>query len=143
MERFEDLLRKHEVKINQSTAMICLSELFIIAVIFALDVYGVFTVYSYATEVIWKIALAFLLCFPTILVKLLRAEGGWVKYAIMTCSVLASGLSYIIFNAQALLLFAFPTAPAFFPWPQCWAPISSPAICCCRPCSATALASIM
>ena len=127
MERFEDLLRKNEVKINQSTAMICLSELFIIAVIFALDVYGVFTVYSYATEVIWKIALAFLLCCPTILVKLLRAEGGWVKYAIMTCSVLASGLSYIIFNAQALLLFAremfgpetqIRMRPSYFPFTE-------------------------
>ena len=110
MERFEDLLRKNEVKINQSTAMICIWELIIIAVIFALDVFGVFTVYSYATEIYWKIALALLLCSPLILVKLIGAEGKWVKYVIMTCSVLASGLSYIIFNAQALLLFAFPTA---------------------------------
>ena len=46
MERFEDLLRKNEVEINQSTAMICIYELLIIAIIFALDVYGVFTVYS-------------------------------------------------------------------------------------------------
>ncbi len=110
MERFEDLLRKNEVKINQSTAMICIWELMIIAIIFAMDVYGIFTVYSYATELYWKIALVLLLCIPGILVKLLGAEGRWVKYVIMTCSVLASGLSYIIFNAQALLLFAFPTA---------------------------------
>ena len=110
MERFEDLLRKNEVKINQSTAMICIWELFIIVIIFAMDVYGIFTVYSYATEVYWKIALALLLCIPFLLVKLIGAKGSWVKYVIMTCSVLASGLSYIIFNAQALLLFAFPTA---------------------------------
>ncbi len=110
MERFEDLLRKNEVEINQSTAMVCIYELAIIAIIFALDVYGVFTVYSYATENYWKIGLALLLCIPAILVKLLGVKGRWVKYAIMTCSVLASGLSYIIFNAQALLLFAFPTA---------------------------------
>ena len=110
MERFEDLLRKNEVKINQSTAMICIWELMIIAIIFAMDVYGIFTVYSYATELYWKIALVLLLCIPGILVKLLGAEGRWVKYVIMTCSVLASGFSYIIFNAQALLLFAFPTA---------------------------------
>ncbi len=110
MERFEDLLWKNEVEINKRTAMICLYELLIIAVIFSLDVYGVFNVYSYATEFWWKIALAFLLCLPFILVKIMKAEGRWVKYAIMTCSVLASGFSYIIFNAQALLLFAFPTA---------------------------------
>ena len=110
MERFEDLLRKNEVEINQSTAMVCIYELAIIAIIFALDVYGVFTVYSYATENYWKIGLVLLLCIPVILVKLLGVKGRWVKYAIMTCSVLASGLSYIIFNAQALLLFAFPTA---------------------------------
>ncbi len=110
MERFEDLLRKNEVEINQSTAMVCIYELIIIAIIFALDVYGVFNVYSYATQNYWKIGLVLLLCIPAILVKLLAAKGRWVKYAIMTCSVLASGLSYIIFNAQALLLFAFPTA---------------------------------
>ncbi len=110
MERFEDLLWKNEVEINRSTSMICLYELFVIAVIFALDVFGVFNVYSFATEVYWKIALVFLLCFPFLLVKLIGAKGRWVKYLIMTCSVMASGLSYIIFNAQALLLFAFPTA---------------------------------
>ncbi len=110
MERFEDLLRKNEVKINQSTAMLCLYELLIIAVIFALDVFGVFNVYSYATQLYWKLALVVMLCFPFFLVRVIGAEGRWVKYVIMTCSVLASGLSYIIFNAQALLLFAFPTA---------------------------------
>ena len=110
MERFEDLLRKNEVEINQSTAMICIYELIIIALIFALDVFGVFNVYSYATEVYWKVGLVCLLCIPAILVKLIGAKGQWVKYAIMTCSVIASGFSYIIFNAQALLLFAFPTA---------------------------------
>ena len=110
MERFEDLLRKNEVKINQSTAMLCLYELLIIAVIFALDVFGVFNVYSYATQLYWKLALVVMLCFPFFLVRVVGAEGRWVKYVIMTCSVLASGLSYIIFNAQALLLFAFPTA---------------------------------
>ena len=110
MERFEDLLWKNEVKINQSTAKLCLYELLIIALIFALDVFGVFNVYSYATELYWKIALVALLCLPFFLVRVIGAEGAWVKYVIMTCSVLASGLSYIIFNAQALLLFAFPTA---------------------------------
>ena len=110
MESFEDLLWKNEVEINKSTAMLCLHELVIIGLIFALDVFGVFNVYSYATELYWKIALVFLLCFPFLLVKLLKAKGRWAKYIIMTCSVLASGLCYIIFNAQALLLFAFPTA---------------------------------
>jgi signal transduction histidine kinase len=110
MERFEDLLWKNEVKINQSTAMICIWELAIIAAIYAMDVFGLFTVYSYATELYWKVGLVLLLCLPAVLVKLIGAKGRWVKYVIMSCSVLASGLSYVIFNAQALLLFAFPTA---------------------------------
>ncbi len=110
MERFEDLLWKNEVEINKSTAMICIYELAIIAIIFAMDVYGIFNVYSYATQMYWKLLLVLVLCIPFILVKLLNARGRWVKYVIMTCSVIASGLSYVIFNAQALLLFAFPTA---------------------------------
>jgi signal transduction histidine kinase len=110
MERFEDLLWKNEVEINKSTAMICIYELAIIAIIFAMDVFGVFNVYSYATQLYWKVLLVLVLCFPLVLVKLLNVRGRWVKYVIMTCSVIASGLSYIIFNAQALLLFAFPTA---------------------------------
>ena len=110
MERFEDLLRKNEAEINHSTSWLAICELLVIAAIFAMDVFGLFNVYSYATQISWKIALVILLCLPTLLVKGLHASGGWVKYVIMTCLVLASGLCYVIFNAQALLLFAFPTA---------------------------------
>lgn len=110
MDSFKKLLLKNEKQINFSTSLICLAELVVVTLIYVMDSLGWFTVYSYATQLYWKIALAGVLILPAILVRALRLEGRWLKYVIMTCSVLASGLSYIIFNAQALLLFAFPTA---------------------------------
>ncbi len=90
--------------------MICLYELGIIALIYVLELFGVFGVYSFATQYHWKIALVTVLCLPPFLVLVCSIRGRWVKYLIMTCSVSASGLCYVIFNLQALLLFAFPTA---------------------------------
>ena len=110
MDSFKKLLLSNEKQINLSTSLICLAELVVVTVIYVMDILGWFTVYSYATQGYWKIALVAVLALPAILVRALRLEGRWLKYVIMTCSVLASGLSYIIFNAQALLLFAFPTA---------------------------------
>lgn len=110
MERFQNLLLNNEMQINRRSSLVCLCELLIVAVIFALDILGIFKIYSYATQLYWKALLAAMLCLPALLVHVFRLEKRWVKYAIMTCSVLASGLCYIVFNAQALLLFAFPTA---------------------------------
>jgi len=110
MDSFKTLLLSNEKQINLRTSMICLTELLIVTIIYVMDALGWFTIYSYATQYYWKIGLVAVLVLPAILVRVLRLEGRWIKYVIMTCSVLASGLSYIIFNAQALLLFAFPTA---------------------------------
>ncbi len=108
--QYEELRLKNEYQINESTAMICLYELGIIALIYVLELFGVFGVYSFATQYHWKIALVTVLCLPPFLVLVCSIRGRWVKYLIMTCSVSASGLCYVIFNLQALLLFAFPTA---------------------------------
>jgi signal transduction histidine kinase len=107
---YEELRLKNEFQINESTAMICLYEMGIVALIYLLELVGVFGVYSFATQIYWKVALVSVLCLPPFLVLVCRVRGRWIKYLIMTCNVLASGLCYVIFNIQALLLFAFPTA---------------------------------
>lgn len=109
-ERYQEQLLSNERQINYAAANVCLYQLAIISAIYAMDVFGLFTVYSYATQDYWKLALLFTLCIPALLVHICEFKGRWVKYAIMTSSVIASGFSYVIFNAQALLLFAFPTA---------------------------------
>ena len=109
MERYLELLVKNEEQINIRTAYISLYELSIILVILVLNNLKVFQIYSYANTPIWKLSLAFMLILPVILVKLMRFKGPWVKYIIITCSVFASGLSYIIFNMQATLILIFPT----------------------------------
>lgn len=103
------LREQSEGRINRSSSKVILWELGVMLMIYVLDVLGVFRVYSYATELYWKLALAVLLLLPAVLVRVLHCEGRWVKYAIMSCSVLASGLSYVIFNVQAQLLFVFPS----------------------------------
>ena len=112
MERYELLLIKNERQINRRTAMICIYELCVIGVVLLLDYLRLFTTYSFAEEPVWKCVLAVLLLLPAGMVFLLRLEGKWVKYGVMVCSVLASGLCYIIFNAQASLILLFPTVLA-------------------------------
>ena len=109
MDRYQSFLHKSELEINRSSSNISLWELLVMGFIFILDVMKVFTVYSFATQIYWKLALALLLIIPWLLVRVFKLEGKSVKYWVMTCSVLASGLSYIIFNIQAQLLFVFPT----------------------------------
>lgn len=109
MERYESMLLKNEQQINRSTAMLCIYELLLIAVVMLLDSLQLFINYSFADDLTWKLALMVLLLLPFAVVRLLRQDGKWVKYFIMVCSVLASGLSYIIFNAQATLLLLYPT----------------------------------
>ena len=44
VERYEELRLKNEFQINESTAMICLYELGIVALIYVLELFGVFGV---------------------------------------------------------------------------------------------------
>lgn len=112
MERYALLLLRNERQINRRAARICLYELGVIMIVLLLDACGVFTAYSFAREQVWKLALCAILCLPVAVVDWLRQEGRWVKYVIMLCSVLGSGLCYIIFNVQASLLLIFPTVLA-------------------------------
>ncbi len=52
------------------------------------------------------------LLLPTLLVNVLKIEKSWVKYAVLTCSVIASGLSYAAFTFQLMLILIFPTVVA-------------------------------
>jgi signal transduction histidine kinase len=109
MERYMELLKANEEQINVRAAYILIYELCIITVILLLNGFKVFTLYSYATAPIWKISLGLLLIMPAILVCFIGLKGLWIKYFIITCCVLASGMSFIIFNTQAILIFIFPT----------------------------------
>ncbi len=112
MERYESMLLKNEQQINRNTAMLCICQLGLVAVVMLLNRLGLIARYSYADDLSWKLVLVAVLLLPAGVVWLLRREGKWVKYFIMLCSVLASGLSYVIFNAQATLLLLFPTVLA-------------------------------
>ncbi len=109
MERYEQLLSKNEEQINSHAALISVYELGVIMVIMLLNSAGIFQLYSYATGLIWKEMAALSLSLPFIAVTLFRLRGKWIKYLIMTCSVTASGLCYLVFNRQAELLMLFPT----------------------------------
>ena len=109
MDRYGSLLLDNERDINRRTSMISVYELCVVIVVYLLDDVGLFTIYSFATHFIWKAVLVAVLLLPWLLTWAAGIEGKWLKYIIMTCSVLASGLCYIIFNVQAMLLLLFPT----------------------------------
>jgi signal transduction histidine kinase len=52
------------------------------------------------------------LLLPTLIVDVLHIEKPWVKYAVLTCSVIASGLCYAAFTFQLMLILIFPTVVA-------------------------------
>lgn len=109
MERFKQLLVRNEEQINTRVSLLLVYELGIMCMIMLLNEFGIFQLYSYATSIVWKEIAAAALVIPFIAINVFHVKGAWVKYLNITCSVIASGVCYLIFNRQAELLFLFPT----------------------------------
>ncbi|MEG1278712.1 MAG: LuxR C-terminal-related transcriptional regulator, partial [Cellulosilyticaceae bacterium] len=74
---------------------------------------NVFDIYPYIINSF--IAASFIpLILPTVLVNVLHKDGKWVKYVIVTCIIVFTGIAYVIFTFQTVLLFVIPSIISAF-----------------------------
>ena len=111
MEAYKELLEKNEAAVNRLASRVSRIELYIMIVIGILCKYYVMYVPGFTLGRMLVLILAPLLL-PTLVVDVLHFEKPWVKYAVLTCSVVASGLCYAAFTFQLMLILLFPTVVA-------------------------------
>lgn len=74
---------------------------------------GVFDVYDYMING-FIIAATMPLLLPTIVVRLLHVDKPFVKYILITCVVLVTGVAYVVFTFQTVIIFVIPSIIATF-----------------------------
>jgi hypothetical protein len=84
--------KKNEAAVNKLASRVSRIELYIMILIGILCKYYVMYVPGFTLGRMLTLILAPLLL-PTLIVDVLRVEKPWVKYAVLTCSVIASGLA--------------------------------------------------
>lgn len=111
MEAYRELLKKNEAAVNRLASRVSRIELYIMILIGILCKYYVMYVPGFTLGRMLTLILVPLLL-PTLIVDVLRVKKPWVKYAVLTCSVIASGLCYAAFTFQLMLILLFPTVVA-------------------------------
>lgn len=111
LEAYRELLKTNETAVNRLASRVSRIELYIMILIGILCKYYVMYVPGFTLDRMLTLILAPLLL-PTLIVDVLHVEKPWVKYAVLTCSVIASGLSYAAFTFQLMLILLFPTVVA-------------------------------
>ncbi len=111
MEAYKELLRANEAAVNKLASRVSRIELYIMILLCVLCIYRVMYVPGVTLERMLRLILVPLLL-PTLLVDVLKIRQWWVKYAVLTCSVIASGLCYAAFTFQLMLILLFPTVVA-------------------------------
>jgi DNA-binding CsgD family transcriptional regulator len=109
----EDIYRKNEQEANEFVSG-AIRVLLIFAFIFAIFCWiGIFSIYNYMVNGFLLTSLIPLVL-PTILVNLLHINGKWLKYCLILCVVLVTGVAYVIFTFQAVIIFVIPSILATF-----------------------------
>ncbi len=111
LEAYRELLRANEAEVNKLASRVSRIELYIMILVCILCIYDVMYVPGVTLDRMLKLILVPLLL-PTLIVDVLRVKRPWVKYAVLSCSVIASGLCYAAFTFQLMLILLFPTVVA-------------------------------
>lgn len=111
MEAYRELLKKNEAAVNRLASRVSRIELYIMILIGVLCKYYVMYVPGFTLDRMLVLILGPLLL-PTLIVDVFKVSKPWVKYAVLTCSVVASGLCYAAFTFQLMLILIFPTVVA-------------------------------
>ena len=111
LDAYRELLRENEAAVNKLASRVSRIELYIMIILCILCIYRVMYVPGVTLERMLKLILVPLLL-PSLLVDVFRINKPWVKYAVLTCSVIASGLCYAAFTFQLMLILLFPTVVA-------------------------------
>ena len=68
----------------------------------------VFDVHPHLVNVL-IITVVILLIIPVILIDFMHIESSWVKYVILSCMIMVTVITYVIFTFQAVILFVIPS----------------------------------
>ncbi|BCZ45598.1 two-component sensor histidine kinase [Clostridium gelidum] len=108
MSQFDELLWKNEIETNKTVSKSMRIVLYFYFIAGFLNLIHVFdTVQN--VMIIMNVLLIIPLLLPTILVDILHMKKFGVKYIILTCAVIATGICYAILTFQTILMFIIPT----------------------------------
>jgi len=106
-----ELLRENERSANKAAANVMRITILVFVAVVILDVLGIFVVDLSVMITAFAIS-ALLLLAPSLIVNVLKSNGGWVKYVIVLCAVLFTTIVTVTMAWHAVLLFIYPIAIA-------------------------------
>lgn len=108
-----ELYKKNEIETNETVSN---TILLVLGFIFTMGIFcwtGIFDIYNYIING-FILASVIPLILPIILVNVLHINKRWVKYVIITCVVIVTGISYVFFTFQTVIIFIIPSIIATF-----------------------------
>lgn len=102
------LYNQMEQQVNEKAAQATRILLYLEATVYLLDHFQIFNVSPGVMDALLLSTIIPLLL-PTILINFLHLNKIWVKYAIVTCIAIATGMFYIVLTFQTVLLFVLPS----------------------------------
>ncbi len=101
------LLKENERSAEKAAAKVMAITAAIFVLVPILDIVGIFVVDLITIFIAFIVGSVFLLI-PTIIVRVAKATGNWVKYVIVTCSIMFTMVLTITLSFHAVLLFVYP-----------------------------------
>lgn len=108
-----ELYNKNEAETNETVSRSILVLFGFVIIIGVFCWTGIFDVYNYMINGL-ILASSLPLVLPTIIVNIFHIDKPWVKYVIITCVVLVTGFSYVVFTFQTVIIFVIPSIIATF-----------------------------
>lgn len=109
----EEIYRKNEAETNEFVARAIRLILLFVLLFGILCWTRVFDIFDYMINGFILSSLVPLVL-PTVLINLLHISQNWVKYVLILCVVLVSGIAYVFFTFQSVLIFLIPSILATF-----------------------------
>ena len=108
MSQFDELLWKNEIETNK---MVSRAMRIVLYFCFTAEILNLIHVFDVGHNVIIKmnVLLIIPLLLPTILVDIFKLKKVWIKYLILTCAVISTGICYALLTFQTVLMFLIPT----------------------------------
>lgn len=106
-----NVLHKNELEANRFAAKITLTTILFLALVYTLNVVGIFVAPQGPMTIAMCIA-AFMMLVPPFLVFVLKCKGTWVKFVIVTaCTLMVTSMN-VLLSWHVILMFLYPISIA-------------------------------
>lgn len=102
----EVIIREYEIEANKKLALICRIITLLLIVVGVLNFTGVFIISPVIYPVLGVSGVVMLL--PTLFYKILHKHNLWIRYFVLTCMVLMSGMLYAFLSYHVIIMLVFP-----------------------------------